>query len=426
MRRGIRWGRALCAAAGAALLCAGCGLGTAPTRAPDASGTGPVTLVTGQDLTGYLQGRLRVWNAAHPREKATLIQLPANADDVRAQMISNLQARSDRYDVLNLDVVWTAEFAAAGWITPLDAGQFPLGGFLKPVVETGTYQGRLYAVPYVTNTGLLYYRKDVLQRAHVSPPRTWADLARLAATVAPRYGLKGYAGQFLPYEGLTVNYAEAVQSAGGQILTDGGTRPAVQSPAAGQALSFLVDGVRQGWIPKEALGFDEESSRKAFQAGGYLFMRNWPYAYDLAQAKGSKVAGEVGVEALPGPDGPGAGSLGGSNLAVSSYSEHQKTARALIQFLTSLDNERQVLLQGLLPPVWAQLYTDPALERRFPYLPVLRQSLLASLPRPVTPDYDQVSLAVAATVHDAMTLSQPPSVAAARLQRELTAILANP
>ncbi|MDH6490351.1 ABC transporter substrate-binding protein [Streptomyces sp. SAI-127] len=426
MRRGMRWIRVVCAVAVGALLLSGCGLGATPTDTAGTEGVGPVTLVTGQDLTGYLRGRLQAWNAEHPGEKATLIQLPSAADDVRAQMISNLQAKSDRYDVLNLDVVWTAEFAASGWITPLPAGQFPLDKFLKPVVGTAMYQDKLYAVPYVTNAGLLYYRKDILAREHLAPPRTWAELRSMAKTVAPRYGLKGYAGQFSPYEGLTVNYAEAVQSAGGQILTGRRSRPAVDSPADLKALQFLVDGVKEGWIPQEALTFDEEGSRKAFQSGRYLFMRNWPYAYDLAEAKGSEVAGDIGVEALPGPDGPGAASLGGSNLAVSSYSRHQKTARELIQFLTSLDNERQVLLKGSLPPVWAQLYTDPALVRRFPYLPVLRQSILTAQPRPVTPDYDQVSLAVAATVHDAMALRQSPRAAAARLRQELSAIVRSP
>jgi multiple sugar transport system substrate-binding protein len=424
--RSARWARLAGAAAALALLLSGCGVRAAATPTADSSGVGPVTLVTGQDLTGYLRGRLQVWNAEHPGEKATLIQLPPAADDVRAQMISNLQARSDRYDVLNLDVVWTAEFAASGWITPLDASQFPLDKFLKPVVGTATYQGRLYAVPYVTNAGLLYYRQDVLDREHLPPPRTWAELQRDAQTVAPEYGLKGYAGQFLPYEGLTVDYAEAVQSAGGSLFTDGGSRPAVDSATARAALGFLVGGVKQGWIPQEALNFDEEASRKAFQEGRYLFLRNWPYVWDLAEAPGSPVAGKIGVEALPGLNGPGAGSLGGSNLAVSSYSKHQKTARALIQFLTSLDNERQVLLKGSLPPVWDQLYTDPALVRRFPYLPVLRQSILAAQPRPVTPDYDQVSLAIAATVHDAMALGQSPDGAAARLQQELTGIARNP
>ena len=418
--------RTTCWLVAAGLLLSGCGLSRVSVRDADADGVGPVKLVTGEDLTGYLRGRLQVWNAGHPRQKATVLELPAAADEARSQMISNLQAKSDRYDVLNLDVVWTSEFAANGWITPINPSEFPLDEFLKQTVATAGYHGELYAVPYVTNAGLLYYRKDILDREHLAPPRTWADLERLAMTVARRNGVNGYAGQFLPYEGLTVNYAEAVQSAGGEILSDHGTKAAVDSPMARQALSFLVRGVREGWIPQETLTFDEEGSRKAFQDGRYLFLRNWPYVYGLAEAEHSKIAGKFGVTELPGPNGPGISSLGGSNLAISSYSRHKKTARKLIQFLTSLDNERQVLIRGLLPPVWSQLYTDPELVRRFPYLPVLRQSILSAKPRPMTPAYAQVGLAIAAAVHDALGQRQSPDMTAARLERELNAIIRGP
>ncbi|WP_071654895.1 ABC transporter substrate-binding protein [Streptomyces gilvigriseus] len=406
------------------LTCVASASPAAPGRVPaTGSSTGPITLVTAQDLTGYLQNRLAVWNRAHPAEKVTLIELPAAADDTQAQMISNLQARSDRYDVLNLDVDWTAQFAAAGWITPLPRQRFPLSSFLPPTVDAATYRGRLYAVPYVANAGMLFYRKDILAKAHVRPPRTWAELEDAAKTIAPRFGLKGYASQLSPYEGLTVNYAEAVQSAGGQILGRDGRTVAVDSPAARSGLSFLVDGVRQGWIPKASLGFDEEKSRQAFQSGQYLFLRNWPYVYDLAQAKGSPVAGKVGVVPLPGATGPGSSSLGGSDLAVSSYSRHPRTAERLIQFMTGVASQRQVLLAGSLPPARADLYRDPALVARFPYLPALRQSILSARPRPKNPRYDQVSLAVAQNVYDALIGRRSPDGAAGRLAADLSAIV---
>ena len=107
-----------------------------------------------------------------------------------------------------MDVIWTAEFASNGWIIPLPQSQFPLGDFLKPAVDTARYQGRLYAVPDYSNADLLYYRKDILAKAGKQPPKTWAQLQQLAETVAPKYGLYGYAGTFAPYEGLTVNFAD--------------------------------------------------------------------------------------------------------------------------------------------------------------------------------------------------------------------------
>ncbi|MGW7379817.1 ABC transporter substrate-binding protein [Streptomyces sp. NPDC054794] len=386
-------------------------------------GRGPLTLATAGDLTGYLGPLLDGWNRAHPAEKVTLVELPDSADETHAQMITDLRGGDGgRFDVLNIDVNWTSEFAAAGWIRPLPRDGFPLSGFLRPVVDTATYDGRLYAVPYVTNAGLLLYRKDVLDKEGVPPPRTWAELERDAKTIAPKYGLDGYAGQFLPYEGLTVNAAEAVYSAGGSILGDEGERVTVNSDAAREGIGFLARGVREGWIPKRALTYKEEESKQAFQDGRLLFLRNWPYAYAVASAPGSPVAGKIGAVPLPGPDGRGRSVLGGSNLAVNAHARHPDSAARLIAYLTSERVQRQVLTRGALPPVRASLYDDPALVRRFPYLPTLRTAVLSAAPRPKSPHYDQVSLVVQAVVHDALTGRETPESAVRRLARELAAV----
>ncbi|WP_405966349.1 ABC transporter substrate-binding protein [Streptomyces sp. NBC_00015] len=399
------------------------GYGASGARAAGGpEGRGPLTLATAGDLTGYLGPLLQGWNRAHPGEKVTLVELPDSADESRAQMITDLRGGTrSRFDVLNIDVAWTSEFAAADWIRPLPRDRFPLDTFLRPVVDTATYDGRLYAVPYVTNAGLLLYRKDVLAEEGVPPPRTWAELERAAKTVAPRHGLDGYAGQFLPYEGLTVNAAEAVYSAGGTILGDEGDRVTVDS-AAREGIGFLARGVRDGWVPKEALTYTEEESRQAFQDGHLLFLRNWPYAYVSASAKGSALAGKVGAVPLPGRDGPGTSVLGGSNLAVNTHAEHPDTAARLIAYLTSEGVQRQVLTRGALPPVRADLYEDPELVRRFPYLPTLRASVLTAAPRPKSPRYDQVSMVVQAVVHDAMSGHSTPEAAVRRLARELADI----
>jgi multiple sugar transport system substrate-binding protein len=386
-------------------------------------GRGPLTLATAGDLTGYLGPLLEGWNRAHPAEKVTLVELPDSADETHAQMTTDLRGGDrSRFDVLNIDVNWTSEFAAAGWIRPLPRDRFPLQTFLPPVVDTATYDGRLYAVPYVTNAGLLLYRKDVLDKEDVPPPRTWAELEHAARTIAPKHGLDGYAGQFLPYEGLTVNAAEAVYSAGGTILGDEGERVTVNSGAAREGIGFLARGFREGWIPKEALTYKEEESKQAFQDGRLLFLRNWPYAYAVASAPGSEVAGKIGAVPLPGPEGPGTSVLGGSNLAVAAHARHPDSAARLIAYLTSERVQRQVLTKGALPPVRAALYEDPALVRQFPYLPTLRNAVLAAAPRPKSAHYDQVSLVVQAVVHDTLTGQQTPEAAVRRLARELAAI----
>ncbi|MFE6856715.1 extracellular solute-binding protein, partial [Streptomyces sp. NPDC057674] len=210
--RTVRWG----ILAVAIVLAGYSGVAQRPVE-PSAAGRGPLTFVTAGDLTRYLSPLVDAWNGRHPSEPVTLVELPESADETRAQMLSELRSGSSRFDVLNLDVAWTSEFAAAGLIRPLDRDRFALDAFLRPVVDTATFEGRLYAVPYVTNAGLLYYRKDILDAAGEKPPRTWAELARQARTLAPRHGIAGYAGQVLPYEGLTVNVTEAIQAAGGTV-----------------------------------------------------------------------------------------------------------------------------------------------------------------------------------------------------------------
>ena len=409
------------------MLLAGCTADGASSSgsAPSTNGIGPITFAIGKDNSGWLQGVITGWNQGHPSQKVTLLLLPRASNGQLAQLVANLQAKSDLYDVIDMDVIWTAEFASNGWIIPLPQSQFPLGDFLKPAVDTARYQGRLYAVPDYSNADLLYYRKDILAKAGKQPPKTWAQLQQLAKTVAPKYGLSGYAGTFAPYEGLTVNFAAAVQSAGGSILSPEGTKVTVNSAKALQGLEFLVNGFRQGWIPRVALSYEEESAQNAFASGKFLFLDNWPDVYAALSAPGpqNKAYGKFGIAALPGPDGMGSGSLGGANLAISAYSQHQRTALDFIKYMTNLDNERQMLEKGSFPPVWTRLYTDKSLIRSYPYLPVLEQAINSARPRPAITNYDQASLAISSTVYEALTQQKQPQQALTEMAGQLTQII---
>jgi trehalose/maltose transport system substrate-binding protein len=389
------------------------------------SGIGPITFAIGSDDISWLTPVLSAWNASHPGQRVTPLYLPEAANDQLAQLVANLQAKSDAYDVIDLDVVWTAEFASAGWIIPLPAGKFPLGDFLPPAVGTAQYQGRLYAIPYYSNADLLYYRSDILKKAHQKPPTTWAQLQALAAKVAPQYHLSGYAATLAPYEGLTVNFAESVQSAGGSILSPDGTQVTVDSPQAVAGLGFLVDGLRQGWIPTADLGYEEVSAQQAFEAGKFLFLNDWPDVYAAASkpGPGNDVVGKFGVVALPGLNGPGSSSLGGANLAISAYSQHQQTALDFISFLTDLPNETAMLTSGGFPPVWKQIYTDPSLRKQFPYLPVLEQAIDSAQPRPVSADYDQASLVISSAVQAALRMRETPQQALSQMASQLAQII---
>jgi multiple sugar transport system substrate-binding protein len=298
------------------------------------TGTGPITFVTGKDNSGTWPVLAARWNKLHPDQKVTVKQQSDQADQQLSDLEQHFQAKDSGYDVVTVDVVWTAEFAAKGWLVPL-TGKFKIdtAPLLPATVTAATYANTLYAAPFASDGGLLYYRKDLVP----TPPKTWDELiadckGKTSNTIT---GSKPgcYAGQFAKYEGLTVNAAEAINAAGGQIVKSDGKTPDVNTPQSAAGLSFLVNGFKQGYIPKEAIGFQETESLNAFAAGQLVFMRNWPYADAILGGADSKVAGKFGIAPLPGPNGHGASSLGGHSLAVSKYSKHQATGYAFVKWI---------------------------------------------------------------------------------------------
>ncbi|MFE1862858.1 ABC transporter substrate-binding protein [Streptomyces anandii] len=384
-------------------------------------GRGPITYAAGKDATGVTPKVIARWNELHPKEKVTYIQLPTDADSQRQQMIQNAETKSNAYTVLSLDVVWTSEFAAHQWIDRLPENQFPLQKMLKPVVQTARYRGGLYAAPASSDGGLLYYRTDLMDKAGITaPPTTWSemtnDCAQVKKKVPAAKGMSCYAGQLQKYEGLTVNFAEAVNSAGG-IVTDANGKPDVDTPAARKGLDFLAGAVKNGTIPKEALTYQEEDGRQAFQAGKVMFLRNWPYMYSLAQK--SPVAGKFAVSPLPGLDGPGSSSLGGHNLALSSFAKNKATALDFMKFFSSEDSATTFLKDASLAPAYADLYNTPSLVGKYPYLPVLKQSILHAVPRPRVVAYGDVTSAIQQEAYAVLTGTKSSAQALKDLQSDL-------
>jgi multiple sugar transport system substrate-binding protein len=425
-------GRRLLVAAAAclaAMAVAACGSGgdagaSGPNGAGQFEGRGPITYVAGKDTTGTVQGQIDRWNKDHPTEKVTFVELPTDADAQRQQMIQNAETKSDAYTVLSLDVVWTSEFAAHRWIDELPADQVPLEQMLRPVVETAEYHGRVYALPATSDGGMLYYRTDLMKKAGIErPPTTWAELKADCDKVLALPGAAGmscFAGQYEKYEGLTVNFAEAVNSGGG-VITDENGKPDVDTPQAKRGLDFLVDGFKSGLIPKQAITYQEEPGRQAFQNGKLVFHRQWPYQFVLANKTdgSSKVAGKFAVAPLPGIDGPGASSLGGHNLALSSFATNKATALDFMKFFANEENQRFNLSNAGLAPTFAALYDDPELVKQYPYLPVLKQSILHAVPRPRVVRYGDVTAAIQDAGYAALTGAKSSEQALADLQTKL-------
>ncbi|MBY6411988.1 ABC transporter substrate-binding protein [Rhodococcus sp. BP-252] len=365
--------------------------GSSDSASENTDGRGPITYVEGKDTTetGVVRQIIDEWNAANPDEQVTFKEQSNDADQAHDDLVQHLQAEQTDYDVMALDVIWTAEFAAKGWLVPLE-GEFALdnAGVLPATVESATYNGTQYAAPKNTNGGLLFYRSDLVPAA----PTTWDELTA-SCTVAVENNIDCYAGQFASYEGLTVNTSEIINAHGGSFVGEDGTTPTVDSPEAKAGLQALVTAFQNNVIPAQDTTFKEPESQQAFEDGKALYLRNWPYVYGTAAKEGSAVAGKYAVAPLPGVTGVGTSTLGGYNAAISAYSEHKATAADFLRFLQG-EQAQRIIAEGALPPVLGSLYDDPALIAEMPYLPALKQSIENAVPRPVTPFYPAVSKAV--------------------------------
>ena len=371
--------------------------GTATNTSSD-NGHGNITFAMGSNDTDKLKPVIEKWNSAHPNEKVALKELAADADAQDAKMTQVLQAKSDEIDVLALDVTWTAKYAANGWIAPLEGDlKIKTDDLLPATVESGTYNGKLYAAPMNTNAQLLYYRTDVVKQA----PKTWSDLTKDCAAAKAK-DMECLVTQLKQYAGLTVNTSEFINSWGGSIVDTDGKTPTVDSAKAKAGLTALVDAYKNGDISKASTGYQEDGTHTAFMDGKAAFAYNWPYMYDKAAGADSKVAGKYDVTTILGPDGPGASTLGGYNNAININSKHKATAHDFIEFIEGKDTQTEFTNHSF-PPVLKSVYDDKTLVDKYGYLPALKAALENAKPRPVTPFYPAVDKAIQDNAYAAIT-----------------------
>jgi len=406
-------------AVGAMLLAAcGGGGGRGGGTSSDLTERGPITYVQGKDYNNVAAPLISKWNSAHPDQKVTFKQQSEQAD-LHDDLAQHFQAKDPNYDVAIVDVIWTAEFAAKGWLEPLkDQFAVDTSAFFPAPLKTATYNNTLYALPVASDGGLLYYRKDLVP----NPPKTWDEMMA-DCSIAKKNNMDCYAGQFYKDEGLTCNATEAINTDGGAVVGPDGKTPTVNSPEAAKGLGRLTKAYKNGNIPKQAITYTEEASRQAFESGKLLFLRNWPYVYSLATTDASsRVKGKFGVAPLPGDNGkPGTSTLGGHDVAISVYSAHKATAFDFIKFWTSEDTGRYLALQGSFAPVLTKLYDDPALIKKLPYLPTLKTAIENAVPRPVSPFYPSVTRAIQDNSYAAIKGDKPVQQALTDMQNAIKA-----
>ncbi|MCL4764757.1 MAG: ABC transporter substrate-binding protein [Hyphomicrobiaceae bacterium] len=359
--------------------------------------------------------------------EVTIVTTPNSSTDRLALYLQMLASRADDIDVLQIDVVWAGILAShladlLPYVGDTPADHFPT------LIENDTVVGRLVAMPWWADVGVLYFRRDLLERHGFAPPRTWQELTAAARAIQEAERATGnrrmwglvYQGK--AYEGLTCNALEWIDSFGGGTIVDAAGEITVNNARAIEALSLAGS-----WVgdiaPPGVLNYDEEAARGVFQTGNSVFMRNWPYAWKLAQGEDSPVRGRVGVMPLPsgGPGGKTSGTLGGWHLAVSRYSRHPQEAADLIAFLTSRAQQKKRAIKASYNPTIPALYDDPDVLAANPFFGDLLEPLRNATARPsriAGPHYNRLSSDVWRAAHDILA-GQPAEARVEQLAEEL-------
>ena len=358
-----------------------------------------------------------------------VISTPNSATERLALYQQLLAAKSPDIDVFQIDVIWPGilanHFVDLSDKVPADV----VATHFKAIVENNTVGGKLVAMPWYTDAGMLYYRKDLLEAAGKQPPKTWEELAATAKELQDKARadgndrMWGYVFQGKAYEGLTCNGLEWVDSFGGGTIVDADGKITVSNDQAAAGLTWAASTV--GTIaPEGVLNYSEEEARGVFQSGNAIFMRNWPYAWSLGQAADSPVKDKIGVSALPagGAGGKNSGTLGGWQLAVSAYSANQEAAVDLVKYLTSAAEQKRRAIEGSYNPTIESLYQDQEILAAVPFFGSLYEVFVNAVARPsrVTgAKYNQVSSEFFNAVHEVLSKKSDAPASLAALEKKL-------
>lgn len=323
--------------------------------------------------------------------------LPSNTNIQHQFYATSLQAGSSDFDVFLIDVIWTPEFSLAGWLEDLSdlLPQADRSAFLNAPIQADTYNGRLYAIPWYVDGGVLYYRRDLLDKYGFQPPKTFDELAAQAQAVLAgeaRSDLYGFLWQGKQYEGLICAANEIIGGFGGAIL-GADNKLHLLDKETQQALQWLKDTIYRYKIsPEWILTADEENTRLSFLNGNCIFLRNWPYCWTFFQTESSPVKGKIGVSAMPSVDGrQGVSTLGGWQIAVNRFSKKKELSKKFVKFMTSSSTQLAFALKVGTKPSRKALYSNVRLKSEQPFISDLYHILESTRARPQTPFYPQIS-----------------------------------
>ena len=361
------------------------------------TGKGPVTLnwwAYNEPSGSFTKAAERCTKNSEGRYRIAFNPLGNDPNTQRQSLVRRLAAKDDNIDLMSMDVIWTAEFAEAGWVKqwPQDAAAKVRKGTLKGPLATATYKDKLYAAPANSNTQLLWYRKDLVKG---EPPKTWDALIDDAAKQpkAGRLEIQGAA-----YEGYTVWFNALVASAGGKILS-GPDTPALGPPAeraAGIIAKLAGSKAADPSLPQQK----EDQNRLAFEQGGAIYQVNYPFIYPSARDNKAKIFKDIGWAPYPRVDAdkPAKAPIGGFNWGVGGYTKHPKEAFDAALCLRDEESQRMFANLGGLPPTLERVYADKKFQKAYPFADLIRRQLENAGVRPASPAYADISLAIYTTL----------------------------
>ncbi|MGH3487212.1 MAG: extracellular solute-binding protein [Actinopolymorphaceae bacterium] len=370
--------------------------------------------------------------AADGRYEIATALLPRESTGQREQLVRRLAAGDSGIDLMSLDVPYLAEFANAGFVRKFTAKERTrlTRDMLQGPLESAQWQGDLFAVPFNTNTQLLWYHKSVARKAGLDVGSgsavTWDQAIDAAEETDTTVQV-----QASRYEGYTVLINSLVASAGGAILKNPeagkDVTPALDSSAGREAASVLRTLARSKAAASDISNSNEGTAQAGFLADNGGFMTNWPFVYtaettmltdlegqlDAAKSEADKAKlrqavedqdariDDIGWARWPAvvEGEPSAPPLGGIDLAVGAFSEHPDLAVDAVECLTSSESQKAYMLgEGLLATV-ESVYEDPEITEAFPMAELLRESVDEAAPRPVTPYYPDITATIQRTWH---------------------------
>ena len=377
----------------------------------------PVTL-----MIGGAPAELDYWEeviAGFTEETGIAVELmrqPTDTDQRRQSLVVPLRAGEENPDVFLMDIVWVGQFAASGWLEPLDGGiakqGFDLNVFFGGIIEfADRYGGEVVALPVYVDAGLLYYRKDIFQDHLVGkPPETWEELVQYSKAAQLRQRrvkpiFWGFVWQGAQYEGLVCTFLEFALSNGGKLADRNGNLT-LDHPKNIEALAFMRDLIATHKVspPNTYTEMKEEEVRTFFESGQALFERNWPYAWALHQAEGSPVKDKVGIALLPRFEGgKHVAALGGWHIGMSRTSDRKEDAWRLMQHIVSRDVQIGFALSLGWNPARRDVYDSPEIAENLPHLVELKRVFESAAPRPNLPYYSRLSRALQAELNKALS-----------------------